>query len=278
MIFSSFTFLVYFLPAVLVLYYVTPKGLRNYVILAASLIFYGWGEPRYVFLMIASIIVAYLFGMYIHGAKQKGKDKKAKTALLMSVIINVVFLVFFKVAYTKGFLPLPIGISFYTFQVMSYIIDVYRNDAKLQRNPFALGTYVTLFPQLIAGPIVRYQTVADQIDERVETDDKFADGVVRFTTGLAKKVILANGIGFLFTEISALGQNNMTVITAWIGAFAYTFQIYFDFSGYSDMEKCLDLSFLRTLIIHIYQKVSQNSGEDGIYRLAPGLGIMYIFH
>ena len=235
MIFSSFTFLVYFLPAVLVLYYVTPKGLRNYVLLAASLIFYGWGEPKYVFLMMASIIVAYLFGMYIHGAKQKGKDKKAKTALLMSVIINVVFLVFFKVAYTKGFLPLPIGISFYTFQVMSYIIDVYRNDAKLQRNPFALGTYVTLFPQLIAGPIVRYQTVADQIDERVETDDKFADGVVRFTTGLAKKVILANGIGFLFTEISALGQNNMTVITAWIGAFAYTFQIYFDFSGYSDM-------------------------------------------
>lgn len=235
MIFSSFTFLLYFLPLVLLVYYVAPRFMRNYILLFFSLVFYAWGEPKYVFLMIGSIIIAYLFGLYIYGAKQKNKTRQAKMALGLSVIINIGFLVFFKAAYTTGKLPLPIGISFYTFQIMSYIIDVYRDDAKIQRNLFSLGAYVTLFPQLIAGPIVRYQTVADQIDERKEDMEKFADGVVRFSTGLAKKVILANGIGFLFTEISSLPQNDMTVLTAWLGAFAYTFQIYFDFSGYSDM-------------------------------------------
>lgn len=235
MIFSSFTFLIYFLPAVLLLYYIAPVKMRNYILLLASLIFYGWGEPRYVFLMVASILVAYMFGLYIHRKKELSQLKKAKLALGLSVVVNIGLLVFFKSAYTAGLLPLPIGISFYTFQVMSYIVDVYRDDAKLQRNPFALGTYVTLFPQLIAGPIVRYQTVAEQIDGRKEDFDKFSGGVVRFSSGLAKKVILANGIGYLFTEISALSQGEMSVLTAWIGAFAYTFQIYFDFSGYSDM-------------------------------------------
>ncbi len=235
MIFSSFTFLLYFLPAVLLVYYAAPRKIKNYVLLLFSLVFYAWGEPKYVFLMILSIIIAYLFGLYIYNQKQKNQIGKAKIALAVSVVVNIAFLVFFKVAYTTGMLPLPIGISFYTFQVMSYIIDVYRDDAKLQRNPFSLGTYVTLFPQLIAGPIVRYQTVADQIDDRRETFDKFSEGVVRFSTGLAKKVILANGIGYLFTEIQALPHNEISVVTAWIGAFAYTFQIYFDFSGYSDM-------------------------------------------
>lgn len=235
MIFSSFTFLIYFLPAVLFIYYITPRCVRNYVLLLFSLVFYGWGEPRYVFLMLAAIAISYLFGLYIHKKRQTREDKKAKLALAAAVVINTALLVFFKVASTIGILPLPIGISFYTFQVMSYIIDVYRSDAKLQKNPFSLGTYVTLFPQLIAGPIVRYQTVADQIDERRETIAKFSEGVVRFSCGLAKKVLLANGIGYLFSEISALPASEMSVVTAWLGGIAYAMQIYFDFSGYSDM-------------------------------------------
>ncbi len=247
MVFSSLTFLFIFLPVTLTLYFISPKKFKNVVLLITSLIFYAWGEPIYIFLMIFSSIVDYFHGLLIE--KFRNENKKAKFVVLSSVVINLGLLSFFKYSdflidnfnhlFNTGFdtldLPLPIGISFYTFQTMSYTIDVYRKEAPVQRSPLALATYVTLFPQLIAGPIVRYQTVAEQINDRKETIDKFADGVKRFIIGLGKKVLLANNIGMLWSEIQATNINDLTILTAWLGVFAFSFQIYFDFSGYSDM-------------------------------------------
>ncbi len=213
-----------------------------------SLIFYAWGEPIYIVLMIFSSVVDYTHGMLIE--KYRSQDKKAKLIVVSSVLINLSLLGFFKyidfiilnintIFGTSFFLvldlPLPIGISFYTFQTMSYTIDVYRKKAPVQKNPIALATYVTLFPQLIAGPIVRYQTIADQINNRKETIDKFAVGLKRFIVGLGKKVLLANNIGLLWSQIQNTAFGDLTVLTAWLGIIAFAFQIYFDFSGYSDM-------------------------------------------
>ncbi|WP_284142992.1 MBOAT family O-acyltransferase [Caloranaerobacter azorensis] len=271
MVFSSLTFLFIFLPVTLTLYFISPKKFKNVVLLITSLIFYAWGEPIYIFLMIFSSIVDYFHGLLIE--KFRNENKKAKLVVLSSVVINLGLLSFFKYSdflidnfnhlFNTGFetldLPLPIGISFYTFQTMSYTIDVYRKEAPVQRSPLALATYVTLFPQLIAGPIVRYQTVAEQINDRKETIDKFADGVKRFIIGLGKKVLLANNIGMLWSEIQATNINDLTILTAWLGVFAFSFQIYFDFSGYSDMAiglgKCLVLIFWKTLITLIFHKV-----------------------
>lgn len=247
MIFSSLTFLFTFLPITLLLYFVSPRKIKNITLLIASLIFYAWGEPVYIFLMIFSSIVDYIHGLLIE--KYRYNDKKARLIVLSSIIINLSLLGFFKYSYflienvnylfdtdfTQFKLPLPIGISFYTFQTMSYTIDVYRGEAPIQKNPIDLATYVTLFPQLIAGPIVRYQTVAEQINERQETIDKFAYGIKRFTIGLGKKVLIANNIGMLWSEIQGTNINDLTVLTAWLGLIAFSFQIYFDFSGYSDM-------------------------------------------
>ncbi|WP_432403244.1 MBOAT family O-acyltransferase [Wukongibacter sp. M2B1] len=247
MIFSSLTFLFTFLPITLLLYFVSPRKIKNITLLIASLIFYAWGEPVYIFLMIFSSIVDYIHGLLIE--KYRYNDKKARLIVLSSIIINLSLLGFFKYSYflienvnylfdtdfTQFKLPLPIGISFYTFQTMSYTIDVYRGEAPIQKNPIDLATYVTLFPQLIAGPIVRYQTVAEQINERQETIDKFAYGIKRFTIGLGKKVLIANNIGMLWSEIQGNNINDLTVLTAWLGLIAFSFQIYFDFSGYSDM-------------------------------------------
>ena len=273
MVFSSLNFLFIFLPAVLILYFIVPRKLRNGILLIASLIFYAWGEPIYVVLMLFSILLNYVAGRLVD--KNRG-TVGAKRALVVSVVLNIALLGFFK--YSDFFiqninaitglaipllhLPLPIGISFYTFQTMSYTIDVYRGDTKMQKNIVSFGAYVSLFPQLIAGPIVRYSTIAEQLDYRRETPDQFADGIRRFITGLGKKVLLANNIGLIWTQISALGQDQMTVLGAWIGIAAFTFQIYFDFSGYSDMAIGLGKMFGFTFLENFdYPYISKSITE-----------------
>lgn len=249
MVFSSLLFLFYFLPAVLLLYFLVPKKLKNALLLVASLVFYAWGEPVYVVIMLAVIAVDYLHGRIIQRRKDTGDLRGAKIALVSAVILNLAALGFFKYSnFLIGNLnaipgvdipllklTLPIGISFYTFQSLSYVIDVYRGDVKAQRNIISFGAYVALFPQLIAGPIVQYKTIDRQLTGRTENFDQFGDGVRRFVTGLGKKVLLANTIGLIWTQISAMNPADVPLLTAWIGILAFTFQIYFDFSGYSDM-------------------------------------------
>lgn len=247
MVFSSLLFLFLYLPVVLIVYYITPRRWRNLLLFIVNLIFYGWGEPVYVSLMIFSTVVDYTCGYFISKNREHNK-KVAKRFLLASVVVNLSLLGFFKYA---GFItdtlnylpflhipslkvPLPIGISFYTFQTMSYSIDVYRGDAPVQKNIITFGTYVSLFPQLIAGPIVRYKDVAYQLDHRRETLDDFTRGVGVFCVGLAKKVLIANQMGALWDSMQATGEASGW-LGSWVGILAYTFQIYFDFSGYSDM-------------------------------------------
>ncbi len=249
MLFSSITFLFAFLALVLILYFIVPRKLKNPVLLLFSLVFYAWGEPVYILLMIASIAAAYITGIFADKQRKNAGRHTPTIALICAVVWNIGLLLFFKysdffITNTNslfGFnirllgLTLPIGISFYSFQTLSYVIDVYRGEVRAQKNIITLATYVSLFPQLIAGPIVRYQTIEDQLIERHETLDKFAEGVKRFTIGLGKKVLLANTIGSLFDQISNTPQNQMSVAASWMGILAFTFQIYFDFSGYSDM-------------------------------------------
>jgi alginate O-acetyltransferase complex protein AlgI len=244
MLFSSIAFLYFFLPLVLGIYYLVPAKAKNAVLLAASMLFYFLGEPVYSILMVVSSLSAYLHGLWIHQAKRSGK---AKLPLLLAIFTSLSFLLFFKyadflIANINGVfqtslpmlhMPLPIGISFYTFQVLSYVLDVYRGKADVQRNPLLLAMYVSLFPQLIAGPIVRYTTVEKELRERSHTLDNLAFGITRFVTGLAKKVLIANTLGEL-GEIIAL-TNEKTILLYWMAAFAFMLQIYFDFSGYSDM-------------------------------------------
>lgn len=247
MLFSSIVFLFTFLPAVMILYYLLPVRFRNVILLLASLVFYAWGEPVYLFLMLLSILFNYFSGLDI--ARNLQDKRAAKQSLVFNLIINLAVLGFFKY---EGFvldtlngilpvhisyhaLPLPIGISFYTFQILSYIIDVYRGNVKVQTNLPNFALYVTMFPQLIAGPIVQYADVDEQLASREVSWTKFGEGSMYFIRGLAKKVLLANTSGMIFTEVSGLAKDNIAVMTAWLGAFAYMFQIYFDFSGYSDM-------------------------------------------
>ena len=246
MVFSSTIFLCVYLPLVLLGYYICPKKGRNLFLLIVSLVFYAWGEPKYVFLMIFSILVNYIFGRLMD--KHRENKKRLKLLLVLSVVIDIGLLSVFK--YTDFIITnvnaifganfdllniaLPIGISFYTFQAMSYTIDVYRNDVRVQKNLIDFGMYITMFPQLIAGPIVRYADVQDQLAERSVTTADFFEGVMRFVVGLGKKVLLANQMGAVWSDIYALG-GDVSALMAWTGAIAYTFQIYFDFSGYSDM-------------------------------------------
>ena len=249
MVFSTPFFLFFYLPLVLVLYYITPLKLRNLALLVVNLIFYGWGEPVYILIMFASIAIDYTHGMLVDRCKRKGNDRGAKAAVASSVIFNLALLFFFKywdfVALSLqkaglGFMPqlglkLPIGISFYTFQTMSYTIDVYRQDAPVQRNVIDFGAFVTLFPQLIAGPIIKYKDLDDQLEHRTHSPEQFASGVQTFVVGLAKKVLIANNIGSLWDAIKATELGSLTVVGAWLGAITCMLQLYFDFSGYSDM-------------------------------------------
>lgn len=247
MLFSSVTFLFFFLPIVFGLYYTVPKKFKNYVLLFFSIVFYAWGGLLYLPLLLISISINYMFGIKIE--KYKDDKNKKKKILINSIIFNIMYLGVFK--YTNFMIdninilfntniniptiPLPIGISFYTFQAMSYVIDVYRNDGKVQKNIFNLALYISMFPQLVAGPIVRYQTVDDQIYYREHSFDKFNLGMERFIKSLFKKIIISNTVGELATLIYGLSNYEMSVASAWLGAIAYTLQIYFDFSGYSDM-------------------------------------------
>ncbi|WP_295748070.1 MBOAT family O-acyltransferase [uncultured Oscillibacter sp.] len=248
MVFSSLTFLFGYLPLTLALYFITPLRRRNFVLLLASLFFYGWGEPVYVGIMFLSIFIDYTHGLLVE--KFRDRDRLARWFVGQSVVFNLLLLGFFKywdflaanlsllpgVSLPELGLPLPLGISFFTFQTMSYTIDVYRRDAPVQRNPVDFGAYVTLFPQLIAGPIVKYKTVAAELARRTVTSQDFAGGACRFTAGLAKKVLLANAAGALWEScLSSQSAGTLTAAGGWTGLLAFGFQIYFDFSGYSDM-------------------------------------------
>lgn len=250
MLFSSIIFIFYFLPITMLVYYLIPKeqtGKRNIVLLVASLFFYSWGEPVYLFLMLYSAFFNYFMAIQIHNEQKYGGTGRRN--LLFTVVVDLLILGFFKyfgflmdtitsitgwhIHYTS--LALPIGISFYTFQAMSYVFDVYKGKVAPQYSLLKFSLYLSFFPQLIAGPIVKYRDVELQIDNRETTLIKFGEGSSRFILGLGKKVILANALGSLYTEISSLPHGQVSVILYWIGIAAYTLQIYFDFSGYSDM-------------------------------------------
>ena len=240
LVFSSVPFLYGFLPLVLLLYYIAPPRLKNVVLLVASLFFYFYGEPVYCIVMVASALLGYVFGLLINKYRAA---RAAKPLLWAAVVCCLAPLLFFKYsdfflmnlnAFVQPDIPLlkialPIGISFYTFQILSYLFDVARGDARVQRNPIGFVTYVTLFPQLIAGPIVRYQTVQDEIDQRTHTLSDFSYGITRFCVGLGKKVLIADALAALSAELG------VSTLSHWLGSVIFTLQIYFDFSGYSDM-------------------------------------------
>jgi alginate O-acetyltransferase complex protein AlgI len=250
-VFSSTTFLFAFLPLVLFAMLLSPRGVRNLVLLLLSLLFYAWGELQYVLLMLASIALNYLFGSCIHRARQE--QLNAKAWLVTGIIANLGLLAYFKYAnfladnwnWILGQLGapalelapvhLPLGISFFTFQAMSYLLDVYRGDAQHDRNPINIALYIALFPQLIAGPIVRYHDIAEQIRSRVLSIDLAYSGLRRFIYGLAKKMLIANPMGEVADQVFGVGGGDLTTPVAWLGLLCYTLQIYFDFSGYSDM-------------------------------------------
>lgn len=249
MVFSSLSFLFYFLPAILFLYYILPKKFRygrNFVLLIGSLFFYFVGEPKAIVVMLLSIFINYIGGIAVNS----GGEKQRKISLTIVVILNLAILFYYKyLMFIVGNLSkifdinvetksiyMPIGISFFTFQGMSYVFDVYMKNAEVKKNPLDIALYISLFPQLIAGPIVRYKTVADEIDGRVETLDLFSTGVIRFIVGLSKKVLLANKFGIIADEIFKLNGNyNLSVPLSWFGVTMFALQIYYDFSGYSDM-------------------------------------------
>ena len=250
MVFSSAIFLFVFLPVVCALYFILPGiKTKNILLIIASLIFYAFGEPVYVLLMISSIIFNYIFGLFEGKFSDSGSIVGKRIVLVLAVIVNIGMLCVFK--YTSFILEnvnyignlkikipaiaLPIGISFFTFQALSYVIDVYRNPELMQKNLFNLMLYVSFFPQLIAGPIIRYNEIANQINKRESTIDKTAEGIRRFIIGLTKKLIIANATGYVADAIFKLDISDYNFIVAWVGAITYTLQIYYDFSGYSDM-------------------------------------------
>ena len=255
MLFSSITFLFLFLPIVMAVYYIVPGRGKNIVLLIASLFFYAWGEPVYVVLMILSILFNYFCGRDIQA---NGEDAgKAKLSLAFAVTVNILILGFFKyygflldtvnsllpsdIPYRE--LPLPVGISFYTFQAISYLVDIYRKKAEPQKNILYFALYISMFPQLIAGPIVRYVDIEAQLRNRKISIRRLGQGAVFFIIGLAKKVIIANTAGSVFDQISGVPASSLSMLTAWVGVFSYAFQIYFDFSGYSDMAVGLGKMF-----------------------------------
>lgn len=253
MLFSSLLFLFVYLPIVIGIYYLIPLKWRNPFLLIANLNFYGFGEPIYIIIMIVSIFIDYTHGILVE--RNRLNNKKAKRYVIQSIILNLGLLFFFKYydfillslqSITPFFdtlkpmgLSLPIGISFYTFQTMSYTIDIYRQDANVQKSRINFGVYVTLFPQLIAGPIVKYKDLESQLTSRTHTLDQFSQGIYLFVGGLCKKVLLANNIGLLWEMYKNTPSPELTTLGAWMGILAFAFQIYFDFSGYSDMARGL---------------------------------------
>lgn len=259
MVFSSLTFMFVFLPIVLLLYYIVPKKLKNLFIFISGLIFYAWGEPIYVVVMIISTMIDYFAGLIMD--RFEGKKIPRRICLIVSVVMNLSLLGVFKYSgfiaeninalighnlininnmhfFGIEWLPmnmLPIGISFFTFQSMSYTIDLYLGNVKVQKNPISFAAFVTLFPQIVAGPIVRYDDIAAELDNRTVNLDCIYDGIIRFITGVGKKVLIANNIGLLWTTVKGMEIGQVSVLTAWLGIIAFTMQIYFDFSGYSDM-------------------------------------------
>ncbi len=251
MVFSSLEFLFLYLPVVVGLYYLVPAkhlGIRNAVLLVISLFFYGWGEPLYVFLMLFTMLIDWWFGLQIEKKQQSGRS--ARSLLITATVLNLGILVGFK--YTSFLcqnlrlipgletlpipkISLPVGISFYTFQALSYVIDIYRRDCAAQKNPVSFGTYISFFPQLIAGPIVRYQDIETQLQQRHSSVSKLAEGIRTFCCGLGKKVLLANVAGELWEYYRALPTGQRSVAESWLGLLLFSLQIYFDFSGYSDM-------------------------------------------
>ena len=236
MVFSSLLFLVRFLPCVLLVYFIVPGCMKNtwknLVLFLFSLLFYAWGEPVYIWLMLFSTVVDYINGGLAGYFVARDRRDVARIFVILSVVINLSLLAVFKYA---GKFALPIGISFYTFQSMSYTVDVYRGKAKAERNPVNFGAYISAFPQLIAGPIVRFADIAVQLRERKNNMEGIRYGVMRFVCGLGKKVLLANQAGEIFQTVAGYGAAQMTTVSAWLGILAFMFQIYFDFSGYSDM-------------------------------------------
>ena len=247
MLFSSITFLFLFLPIMLAVYYIAPPQWKNLLLLGGSLIFYAWGEPVYIILMMLSILLNYFCGMDIENKSEN--EAKAKRSLVFAITVNIVLLVFFKyfgflvestntlfgISIPYRELALPIGISFYTFQEISYIVDVYRGKVKAQQSLVNYALYVSMFPQLVAGPIVCYGDIEKQLTSRKISGRKLGQGAMLFIVGLSKKAVLANTMGKIFEEISSTSASNLTVLMAWLGCITYAFQIYFDFSGYSDM-------------------------------------------
>ncbi len=232
MVFSSLLFIFRFLPAFLAVYGLTPARFRNQVLFAGSLVFYAWGEPVYLMLMLFSAFFDYGNGLMLEYAKQHRKTGLAGVVLTGSILVNLSLLAIFKYS---GVLPLPVGISFYTFQTMSYTIDVYRGEVPAQRNLWAFGAYVSMFPQLIAGPVVKYRDVEAELAARTMDVRGGYEGIGRFCTGLGKKVLLANQIGLLWEAVQKIPPEQMSMLTAWLGSGAFALQLYFDFSGYSDM-------------------------------------------
>ncbi|MGO4792341.1 MBOAT family protein [Paenibacillus sp. 2KB_20] len=255
MVFSSLIFLFLFLPVTILIYYVSPMKFRNAVLLVVSLIFYAWGEPLYIFIMIFSTVFDYINGLLID--KYRHRKLIARSIFLGSMVGSLGILGFFKYAdfvvdninqlfhmnIQAADLPLPVGISFYTFQTMSYVVDVYLDKVSVQRNFISFGAYVTMFPQLVAGPIVKYGDIAEQLVSRKVSLDRFGEGAKLFIRGLAKKVLLANNIGLLWASVKATPIEELSVLSAWLGITAFTLQIYFDFSGYSDMARGLGKMF-----------------------------------
>lgn len=255
MVFSSIIFIFIFLPIVLAIYFLIGKKSKNYVLLIASLLFYAWGGINYLKILIASIVINYIFGLLID--KYKNNIEIKKIILTLGIVLNLGLLFYYKyydffienintvfnTDLTLKYIVLPIGISFFTFQGMSYIIDIYRNDGKVNKNIFSVALYISFFPQLVAGPIIKYKTIDEEIRNRKESIDKFSYGINRFVVGLAKKVIIADILGGMADNIFNLYYSGIDTPTAWIGAICYTFQIYYDFSGYSDMAIGLGYMF-----------------------------------
>lgn len=287
MLFSSIVFMFYFLPIVIGIYYVIPKRYRNISLFIFNLIFYGWKEPIFIVLMLFSTVNDYFLGNKVY--QHRDNKIKAKRFLYASIIINLSMLGFFK--YTDFFiqnintlfnlhipllyLTLPIGISFYTFQTMSYTIDIYRGQATPSKNIIDFGTYITLFPQLIAGPIVRYKDIATQLHHRTESIERFYQGVTRFLVGLTKKVFLANNIGLVWDAIQKQNPNDYSMLLGWVGIIAFAFQIYFDFSGYSDMAIGLAKMFGFELLENFNYPYISESLTDFWRRWHMSLGIWF---